>query len=830
MSDSKGVEVPLYLTLLGGLSIVQAEKPVPGFVSNKARALLVYLAVTGRPHSRESLATLLWGDFPDAKARKNLRDVLSNLNQILPNSLVMTAQTVAFNQASPHWLDVAQFQAGCDGLRHNGGIVSRSDSLVALHDAVTLYNGDLLAGFSVREAEAWGEWVTLEQERLRQMALQALELLLSYEEEAGDYSAAIRTATRLLALAPWQETLYVRLMLLLARTGQYAAALAQYERCQRALMDELGVGPSIETTAVYTRIQAEAQAAEDDVFPAMDLLGNPYKGLRAFGRADDGDFFGREAFAERLLVAVKTHSLVAVIGASGSGKSSVIQAGLLPRLEGVAHADCGGGQKTVVAVFRPGASPYAALAFPLASLGHPEVDGESLRGKARTLAERLHRGDMELREVICQIRWQHPDASEMVLVADQLEELYALCPSADTRRQFLNMLLGVVAEPEGSPRDSVPHLRVRLVLAMRADFMGQALAYRPFADALEAATLILGPLKRDELAQAIEQPACERGVAFESGLVARILEDVGDEPGNLPLLQFALTQLWSLSEQRRLTHATYDKIGGVQGALARHADEVYEKLDGAEHDLARRLFLQFVQPGNGTEDTRRVATRAELGEECWLLARRLADARLVVTGQNAAGEETAEIAHEALIREWGRLREWIDSDRQFRVWEEGLRAVRRQWEASARDDGALLRGAALHTAEQWLLERDRELSSGDRDYIEASLNLHDRERARRHRSRRLLFGGLVAGLIAALFLSVTATSAWRGAETQRQAAVASRLAAQALSLLDSQRYDLALLLSIQSQRIADSLEARSSLLAVLSQLPYRAVLRGHTKG
>jgi hypothetical protein len=205
-----------------------------------------------------------------------------------------------------------------------------------------------------------------------------------------------------------------------------------------------------------------------------------------------------------------------------------------------------------------------------------------------------------------------------------------------------------------------------ILLTLRADFMGQALAHRPFADALQEASLLMGPMTRQELHVAIEQPAEMQGAAFEAGLVERILDDVGEKPGVLPLLEFTLTQLWEQQTDGWLAHADYEAMGCVEGALAAYADQVYADLDAGQQELARRALVQLVQPGEGTEDTRRIATKEELGDESWSLIQRLADKRLVVTGRDAQGRETAEVVHEALIQKWGRFQEWMQSDRAFR--------------------------------------------------------------------------------------------------------------------------------------------------------------------
>ncbi|MFM7787520.1 MAG: S-layer homology domain-containing protein, partial [Microcystis panniformis] len=196
----------------------------------------------------------------------------------------------------------------------------------------------------------------------------------------------------------------------------------------------------------------------------------------------------------------------------------------------------------------------------------------------------------------------------------------------------------------------------------RADFLGNALSYRPFADVLQNTDLKLGTMNREELTEVIEKPAQKLGVTLEAGLVKRILDDVESEPGNLPLLEFALTELWQRRQGKELTHLAYTEIGQVQGALARHANEEYHKLSEEQREQMRRIFIQLVRPGEGTEDTRRLATKAELGEVNWVLVKQLADARLVVTSRSEEAQvETVEVVHEALIRNWGELRGWMDT-------------------------------------------------------------------------------------------------------------------------------------------------------------------------
>jgi len=457
------------------------------------------------------------------------------------------------------------------------------------------------------------------------------------------------------------------------------------------------------------------RAADIDLPPAAC----PYRGLAAFREADARFFFGREAFTDLLVESVEAAPMVGVIGPSGSGKSSVVFAGLAPRLKAAA----GGGTWTVVEL-RPGSRPYHALAGAMLPLyeGADLTETERL-AEVNRLADYLRAGTISPRDVLGRAGERHPDLGRLLLVADQFEELYTLCPEESEHRGFQDLLFAAAFEGNGGRGGGGPPLT--LVLTLRADFMGHALAYRPFADAIQKHDVKLGPMTREELARAIRLPAEAQGRAFESGLVERIIEDVGEKAGTLPLLEFALTKLWDEQEGGWLTHAAYEAIGRVEGAVARHADGVYGRLREAEREGARQVFVQLVQPGEGTEDTRRLAVREELGKD-WGLVRRLADARLVTTGRDEAGHETAEVVHEALIRSWERLREWINADRRFRTWQERLRFALRQWEASGRDEGALLRGAPLAEAEGWLKERGEALGEGERAYVAAGLELRDR--------------------------------------------------------------------------------------------------------
>jgi hypothetical protein len=390
-----------------------------------------------------------------------------------------------------------------------------------------------------------------------------------------------------------------------------------------------------------------AQILEPDVYP----LPCPYLDFYHFGPGDAKYFFGRESFVEKLVKATQTRNFIPLLGESGSGKSSVVLAGLVPKLQQAGHWQ--------FTYFRPSADPFYALAEALVPLYMSEIDSTDKITQTGKLAASLKDG-IPLSRIFSSIQRQHPN-DRVLLIADQFEELYTLCTNETTRRNFLDTLMAGI----DAPADRIPFAPL-LVATMRTDFLGNALSYRPFADVLQNADLELGSMNRVELTMAIEKPAQMLGVTFEAGLVERILTDVEGEPGILPLLEFALTELWRRRSGKQLTHAAYEAIGEVQGALGRHADREYEKLSDADRERVRRIFIQLVSPGEGAEDTRRIALKAELGEQNWPLVKQLADARLVVTSRNATSQETVEVVHEALIQNWGELRGWMDTDRKAR--------------------------------------------------------------------------------------------------------------------------------------------------------------------
>ena len=417
----------------------------------------------------------------------------------------------------------------------------------------------------------------------------------------------------------------------------------------------------------------------------------PFRGLRPFREEDQPFFCGREAFTDILEAAVEKSSLVAVVGASGSGKSSVVRAGLIPRLRRMSNCVWD------VVVALPQERPFHSLAASFIPLLEPELSEVDRLREVEKLAGALAGGEIQLRSIIYRALEKQPGTDRLLLFIDQWEELYTLCRDEAVRNSFISQLLDVI--------DSN---RVSLVLTLRGDFYGHALADRRLSDHLQGRVVNIGPMTQDELRSAIQTPAEKVGLRFEDGLVDRILEDVGREPGALPLLEFLLSELWEKRNRGELLHEAYNAIGGVRRAIAERAEQAFARLSEHEQEAAHWALLALVVPGEGAEDTRRRAHMQELDAVARNVIGKLASDRLLVTTRDATGREVVEVGHEALIREWKRLREWVDENRDF------LRTLRRIeeeaefWETSGRDSELLLPAGRRLVEAQHLLKETAE--------------------------------------------------------------------------------------------------------------------------
>jgi len=501
----------------------------------------------------------------------------------------------------------------------------------------------------------------------------------------------------------------------------------------------------------------------------------PYKGLEPFQPEDAELFFGREELVDELVARLEEAPFLAVVGPSGSGKSSLVRAGVVPELE---RRD----ESLTAEIFAPGAHPLAELAR---------------AGEAR------------------------------VLVVDQFEEVFTLCRDEEERHAFIEVLLD--AAERG----------VHVIVALRADFYGHCAAYPRLASALEQQQALVGPMSEEELRRAIERPAEQAGLLLEPGLVEAILRDVVGEPGALPLLSHSLLETWKRRSGRMLTLIGYLQAGGVHGAIAKTAETVYrEALSDRQQALARNIFLRLTELGESTEDTRRRVRMRELvpreqeAAEVEEVLRVLVEARLVTVG-----EGTVEVAHEAVIRHWPTLRAWLDEDREGRLAHRRLTEAAQEWEALGRDPGALYRGTRLAGASEWAPLHDAELNELEREFLAESRRAseHEAERQRRtnRRLRALLVGTaafLVVALVAGGFALVQRGQAREEAdraERETRIATSRALAAQAAPAFRN-RLDVGLLLSLEAHRVAPTVEARSSVLGGLEASAHVVgFLRGH---
>lgn len=522
----------------------------------------------------------------------------------------------------------------------------------------------------------------------------------------------------------------------------------------------------------------------------------PYKGLAAFQPEDAAQFFGRDALVAELIDRLGRSRTLMVGGPSGSGKSSLVRAGLIPA---VATGGLAGSERWPVVLFAPRSEPIRELAYQLVKTTRTTTQRSTAAGDAyESLGDPL--GARYVSESITDI------TGGLLVVIDQFEELFTQGGSREEQEAFLDLLAGMV-----DPTDS----RVRLVMAMRADFYGTSALFPWLAQRITQNQVLVGPMTRSELRQAIEEPARQAGLRLQDGLVDAILEDGGSEPGSLPLVSHALAETWRRRRGTSLTLTAYREAGGVAGALAHTAEAVYqERFDDAQRRVARRLLLRLVTPGDGTPDTRRPLQLGDLNdgetEEMSHVAAELTDARLLTVDRN-----TIEIAHEALILSWPRLGGWIEESRDDLRVRQRIDRAGAEWVAQGHEPDLLYRGTPLQSALEWGADHGDALSPAGRDLLAVSEAAAIEAEARREqtarRSRRVRRAAVaVLGVLTtvAAAASLVAFSAL-GEATSR---FAQSLATQAAGLVD-QNPRLALALAVESiGRVGSpSLEARVAL-------------------
>jgi WD40 repeat protein/serine/threonine protein kinase/two-component SAPR family response regulator len=599
-------------------------------------------------------------------------------------------------------------------------------------------------------------------------------------------------------------------------------------------------------------LQPVSEARLTAEVPPLVEVYNPYKGLRAFQEADAADFFGRETLVQQLLDRLEAPSngrqsrFLALVGPSGSGKSSVIKAGLIPALR---QGALPGTDKWFIAEMVPGSRPFEELELALWSVAVEPPPN---------LVEPMKRDTGGLLRTLRRILPATPGA-QLLLIIDQFEELFTLVDDQELRTFFLDSLLTAIRAPL-SP--------LRLVVTMRADFYDRPLAMQVWGEILKENTEIVLPLNPSELTWAVREPARRMGVSLEEGLASAIVADVSDQPGALPLLQYAMTELFEQREGDTITYAAYQGIGGVQGALGQRAESLYGELEQDAQQAARQLFLRLVTLGEGVEDTRRRTLRAELealyahGQPDGTTSDSPADNApspispvIDLFGQHRllsfdrdplTRSPTVEVAHEALLREWPRLRDWLVESRHDVRMQRLLAAAAAEWQQAEKDAGYLLRGSRLDLFEQWAESSSVALTAGESSFLQASSTARQQrlaEEEMRHqrelqtaqklaRTQRQRATFLASALVIAIILTVVALSFARTAnqnaelatnreeEARQQSHLAYSRELVAYSILNLEDDpELSVLLALQAVNIADTFQTQETLhLALQSSL------------
>ena len=699
--------------ILGSLE-VSSNRITPDLGPHKQRALLAALLLYANeivPTDR--LIDFLWGDRPPRTANHSIQIYVSELRKAIAplaeDQVIVTRSPGYRLDADPGTIDARRFETLLDeatrGLREGDATVGAEK----LRSAMALWRGPALSEF------AYEEFAQSEIRRLTDLRLAGLEELAGVELAAGRSAQAMSVLETAIREDPLRERLRELLMVALYRTGRHAEALRTYEAFRAKLAEELGLDPSPPLQRLQERIllhdpDLAPPATEPTTGPSAAR--NPYKGLRPFAEDDAQDFFGRASLEDEVLRALGDGArLVALVGPSGSGKSSVVAAGVIPRLRAGALP---GSERWAISGIVPGAHPL---------------------------------GELEA------ARAERPDGP-MLLVIDQFEETFTLSAEVE-RERFLRELAAAVADPDG---------RLSVLLTLRADLYGAPLLEPDFAQVFTSGVLNVLPMTAREIGEAVTGPAERVGAHVEPALAAELVADTAGQPGALPLLQFALTELFERQEGGELTLDGYRALGGLRGVVSRRAESLYGSLDAEEQRVAMQVFLRLVRIGHGTEDARRRVPVSELTAleldpvALSEVLERFGRHRLLSFDRDAAsGHAIVEVAHEALLWEWERLAGWIEQHRADLSKHDAFLAAVDEWEASGRDPDYLLTGSRLAEYEAWSRRSTLRLTVGERGFLEAGLERRrmseaeestrqDQERRLERRARTRLMG-LVAAVV-----------------------------------------------------------------------------------
>ena len=554
-----------------------------------------------------------------------------------------------------------------------------------------------------------------------------------------------------------------------------------------------------ETSATLASARAELAdgiaALRDTPAPDADTTQGracPWRGLTAYDIEDAPWFHGRERLVAETVARLAGSRFVALVGASGAGKSSTLRAGLLAAIGQDVLAGSAGWR---VVAFRPGKHPLRQLARQ--SLGQPNRD--------------------EVADLLTHLVTAGPEGDRRVIVAvDQLEEAWTLCADEGERQQFLDTLTELATDPR------VP---VSVVVAVRADFLDRVAEHAGLRAVLGDGTLLVGPMTPAELRRAVERPAALAGLVLDDGLAETVVHDAGGEPGLLPLLSTALAQLWERREGRSLTYAGYVALGGLAGAIATLAEETWDGFGADEQVAARAVLLRLAGPGEGAEVTRRRVAVAELESLAVAGVPAVLD-QLVAARLLTRSDGAVEVAHEALFREWPRLRSWLAEESAGRAIQHRLALAAAEWDAEGRDAAQLWGGTRLAAGLDAAAARPDELTAVEREFLEAGRDAVDADRraaeeravstARQNRRLRWLLAGIALVLVAALVAGLLAWRSRQEASASALTADARRLAATALTM---DYPDTALLAAVEATKLESSPETQGALLTLLARQP-----------
>ncbi|MFV9673100.1 MAG: BTAD domain-containing putative transcriptional regulator, partial [Acidimicrobiia bacterium] len=701
----------------------------------KQRALLAVLLLHANevvPANR--LVDLVWGEDPPRTAPHSVQIYVSELRKAFDGNgeVIVTRRPGYALQIDTEAIDAHRFErlvGEATTAMANGDQASASAAAGA---ALRLWGGSPLVDF------AYDEFAQREIERLTELHHRAVATLCELHVFEGRPLEAVPMLRDAVRDDPLREEPRRILMMALFAGGRQAEALREFRDYRDTLGEETGLDPSPELLRLEEQILLRdpslAPVVESDVV-SWSIERNPYKGLQAFGEADAGDFFGRDELIARLLVA-STSPLTAVVGPSGSGKSSAVKAGLIPILrEGALR----GSHEWTVATLMPGRYPFAefdAAMDRLSGAGNGRSDPTDDASIAKSMLRALP-----------------SESGIMLLVIDQFEELFTLTDET-TRRAFLRNLIAAVEEPRQ---------RIRILLTVRADFYDRPLLYPEFAELFTENVVNVIPLTPSGIEAAAVEPAQQVGVVFAPDLLAELVSDMTDQPGALPLFQYTLTELFDERGNSAMTLDGYRRIGGLSGALSRRADAVYSSLDPEEQAVTRDVFLRLVKP---TDDryTRRpvpVLDLEPIGDSVLVstVLTRFGTERLLTFDRDSqTGAATVEVSHEALLSGWNRLADWLEEARLDLVELDGLMAGAAEWETVGRDPGYLLTGARLTDYEAWQETTALTLPPDAAAYLAESLELRTTEVAaeierveREHkatRRARVRLWGMLAAVVA----------------------------------------------------------------------------------